>query len=396
MAILAECPICRKKQGRKNRVCKCGADLVKAKRSNRVRYWISYYLPNGKQRRELVKGKGLDPTSIEDARKMHSKRVVQKIEEQDVFDIKPQIKMTFDELAKWYLGNEKVKALASFKTIQTYVNKFLGEFGDIKAGEIRLADLEDLQEKRRKEGKKPKTIDDEIRYVKTMIIKAFDNDLVGGDTLKAFKRVRPMLKRNANARDRILDVNEYQAILKHSPRHLKDILVLGYWTGMRKGEILKLKWDKVNLQERMIRLAAEDTKEGKPKSIPICEEAYKTLSRIPRPIHNDHVFLFNGKPIGHFTTALKTACKEAGVLWGREVEGGFIFHDLRHGFVTDMRKAGVSKSVRMSITGHAPKDMDDRYNRVDDQDKIEAVRQLEAFRFAFSDQNSDQSAESKS
>lgn len=86
------------------------------------------------------------------------------------------------------------------------------------------------------------------------------------------------------------------------------------------------------------------------------------------------------KPIAHFSTALKTACEEVGVIWGREVKDGFTFHDIRHTFVTDMRKAGVSKSVRMSITGHAPKDMDDRYNKVDDSDKLKAIKQLEAYR----------------
>ena len=60
---------------------------------------------------------------------------------------------------------------------------------------------------------------------------------------------------------------------------------------------------------------------------------------------------------------------------------------MRHTFVTDMRKAGVSKSVRMSITEHAPKDMDDRYNRVDDTDKLEAVRQLEADRESVSQES---------
>ena len=91
--------------------------------------------------------------------------------------------------------------------------------------------------------------------------------------------------------------------------------------------------------------------------------------------------------MGHFTTALKTACEEAGVTWGREVKDGFVFHDIRHTFVTDMRKAGVSKSVRMSITGHAPKDMDDRYNRVDDNDKLKAVSQLEADRESVSQES---------
>ncbi len=45
-----------------------------------------------------------------------------------------------------------------------------------------------------------------------------------------------------------------------------------------------------------------------------------------------------------------------------------------------MRKAGVQKSIRMAITGHTPKDMDDRYNLVDDKDKLDAVKQLEGYR----------------
>ena len=81
-----------------------------------------------------------------------------------------------------------------------------------------------------------------------------------------------------------------------------------------------------------------------------------------------------------FTGSIKTACDKAGVLWGREEKDGFVFHDLRHGFVTDMRKAGVEKSVRMSITGHAIRDMDDRYNKVDDSDKHKAIEKLETFR----------------
>ena len=45
-----------------------------------------------------------------------------------------------------------------------------------------------------------------------------------------------------------------------------------------------------------------------------------------------------------------------------------------------MRKAGVDKSVRMSITGHAIKDIDDSYNKVDEKDKHQAIRKLEDFR----------------
>jgi hypothetical protein len=40
MAILAECPICHRKQATKNKVCKCSENLDKAKKSKRVKYWI--------------------------------------------------------------------------------------------------------------------------------------------------------------------------------------------------------------------------------------------------------------------------------------------------------------------------------------------------------------------
>lgn len=391
MAILAECPICRTRQSVKNKVCKCGANLDKAKRSKRVKYWINYRLPNGKQRRELVKGEELSPYSIEDARKFHSKRVVQKAENR-ILDIKQDTRMTFNELNKWYLGLEKIKALVSYKTAVTYLTKFNKEFGKKIVGNIKLADLEELQEKRKNQGLKPKTIDDEINYAKSMVIKAFYNDIVGGDVLKAFQRVTPMLKRNANARDRILTKGEYEGLLLYSKKHLKNILIMAYWTGMRKGEIKALTWDKVGMKDCVIRLEAEDTKEGKAKTIPIGKEVFSMLKSIPVHLHDNHVFMYNGKPIKrNFTTALKTACEEAGILWGRDVKGGFIFHDIRHTFVTNMRKAGVSKSVRMSITGHAPKDMDDRYNKVDIDDQKKGIKNLEVF-FQNVDQTVDQVA----
>jgi hypothetical protein len=112
MAILAECPYCHKKQSARNKQCNCGADLDKLKRSQKVKYWISYRLPGGKQRREPVEGEELNPYSIENAREMHSKRVVQK-KENRVFDILPESKMTFKGLAGWYLNLKSVKKLAS-------------------------------------------------------------------------------------------------------------------------------------------------------------------------------------------------------------------------------------------------------------------------------------------
>jgi len=382
MAILAECPYCHKKQSVRNKVCSCGADLVKLKRNQKVKYWISYRLPGGKQRREAV------GYSIEEARDAEGKRRSQKRENR-IFDIKPDTKMTFNELTEWYLGLEKVKALASYWVIKLSLKKFNSVFGDTIVGNIKPADLENYQAKRKLQGIADGTIDHEIGKAKTMVFKAFDNNMVSGDTLRAFKKIKKLVKRNADARTRVLSSEEFERLLQYSPPHLKAILSTAYYTGMRRGEILGLTWDKIDLKKRLIHLNASDTKDREARTIPICEKLYEVLRTIPRAIHDPHVFLFKGRPVKDIRTALRKACKQAGIEYGRFAKSGFVFHDLRHTFNTNMRKAGVPESVIMKITGHSTREMFDRYNTIDQEDTREAVGRLETF-LASVDQNVDQ------
>ena len=100
MAILAECPLCHKKQGTENQTCSCGGWLIKRQggkqvRNPKTRYWIKFRLPNGTQRKEYV------GTSIDVARDADSKRRVQKREKR-IFDMLPEANMSFLELTEWY------------------------------------------------------------------------------------------------------------------------------------------------------------------------------------------------------------------------------------------------------------------------------------------------------
>ena len=152
---------------------------------------------------------------------------------------------------------------------------------------------------------------------------------------------------------------------------------------MRKSEILNLTWDRVDLQNRMIRLEAEDTKDREKRNIPICDELYNLLASMPNRLHDsgqeNHVFQFKGQPINDIRGGLRRACKKAKIKYGRFEKGGFIFHDLRHTFNTNMRKAGVPESVIMEITGHSTREMFDRYNTIDEDDTRKAVDQLEVY-----------------
>lgn len=382
MAVLAECPFCHRRQTAKSKKCMsrngrgCGADLEKARRAGKIKYWIAYRLPGGKQTFEKMTGERA--TSIEYARDADAKRKVQKRENR-IFDIKPEAKMTFKELTDWYLGLEKIKSMAYFPTLKIYLNKFNSEFGNTIVSQIKTADLENLQAKRKAEGKADSTVDQEIAAARVVINKGFDNDLVGGDTLKAFRKVKKLLKRNSNARDMILSPQQFQALLDAAPPHLLAILATAFYTGMTKGEILTLTWPKVDLKNRVIRLDAQDTKDRNARNVPICKELYDILKKIPKAVHTDHVFLYKGKPVRDIRTGLKKACKGACISYGRNKRGGFVFHDLRHCFNTYMRKAGVAEPVIMGITGHSTREMFDRYNKVDEEDIKHAVNLMKAF-----------------
>jgi integrase len=193
--------------------------------------------------------------------------------------------------------------------------------------------------------------------------------------------VKKTLKKGEDVRDRILSPSEFNALMQHTPNYLKSIIAMGYYSGMRRGEITGLTWNKVDLQNRVIKLESSDTKDREKRTIPILPQLFEILvalpNRIRKPGDDNHVFLYQGQPIKTFDKALKTACENAGIKYGRFAKDGFKFHDLRHTFNTNMRKAGVSESVIMKITGHSTRQMFDRYNTIDEFDMQNAVDRFE-------------------
>ena len=67
-----------------------------------------------------------------------------------------------------------------------------------------------------------------------MITKGFYNDMIGGNTLKAFKRVQKKLK-GRGARKRVVSVEEYLKLVDAALSHLRPIITVAYNTGDEKG-----------------------------------------------------------------------------------------------------------------------------------------------------------------
>jgi integrase len=339
-----------------------------------VRYWISYRLPNGKQRRESVASfENLNPYSIEDARDAESKRKVQRREKR-IFEMLPETHMTFSELAEWYFRLKSVQRLATYETVQWAINKFNKTFGNELVNTLRPLDLENFQDQLEEKGAAPATIDYILIRVGVMVRKAWDNDMVDGRTVKAFKRVKNKLVTGSNARERTLTLNEYLRILTNASTHLKPMVIMAFHTGMRQGELVRLKWSHIDREKGFIRLPVEITKEKKPKSIPINHHVKEVLDSLPRALHHDSLFTYHGRAIGaKIRNAFKGACERAGLVYGAKVENGVIFRDIRTTFKTNMLRAGIDKVLRDIIVGHSLKGMDTYYLKPSDKDLKEAM-----------------------
>jgi len=355
----------------RKQVCRCGTNLGNARKAKKGSYWVNYRI--GSQQAWKSAGKHLEAAKALDDKYKSLKH------EGRLQDYVPKKHRTFGLLAEWYLNLPSVKRLVYLKDLRASLNHFLAAFGELQVLKLKAEDLERFQDDKVKEGYALSYVDKMVGAARNMVNRATENDKAPYSALKPFKGVSKMLRKNGNARDRVLTPDEYQRIYDKLPNHLKAVVATAYFTGMRKGEILGLTWDRVSFDMRLIRLRAEDTKDFEERYVPMSDEILHIFKRLKANDGEGYVFKYKGAPFHDIRFGLKSACEEAGIKYGAKVEGGFVFHDLRHTFNTNMRKAGVTESVIMKITGHSTREMFDRYNTVDHTDISQAAKQLGGF-----------------
>ena len=308
------------------------------------------------------------------AERAYQKKMVEWAEKK-YLDIREESNLTFSQLVKWFLELPVVRQNKTIKHIERACRSLEEFFGTILVREIKPTMVETYQ-RHRTEGNsrhgRPRSVasvNREITVLKRMFNLAVREELTDKNPCWKIK----MLAEN-NARDRILSPEELERLISNLPNHAAQIIHFAYLTGMRAGEIFNLTWDKVNLKQRAIRLEAADTKTSEPRVIYLNDEVLGILNEAGRVrgLGHNRVFTYKGRPIMGIRTAFLKACRRAGI-------ENFRFHDLRHTFNTNMRKAGVDQSVIMKLTGHKTAAMFHRYNTVDTADAKEAYQKLEGF-----------------
>ena len=137
-----------------------------------------------------------------------------------------------------------------------------------------------------------------------------------------------------------------EACAKSQNRALAAIVAVALETGLRRGELLGLTWDRVDLSRGVIRL--EVTKSGRRREVPMRQVVYNVLASLPGP-REGRVW-----PAGDIRTAFENAVTEAKL-------DDFHFHDCRHHFASWFMMRGGSLLALKEILGHATLAMTMRY-----------------------------------
>ncbi len=256
-------------------------------------------------------------------------------------------RITFEELSQDFVNDYKVNAKKSLDRAKRSARRLEGFFEGMKAINITTDAIKVYILARQKQGVKNATINRELAALKRMF------NLAARETPPKVHQVPyiPHLKEN-KPRSGYFEHEEYVALRDALQDFFKPVVIMAYYTGMRKGEIISLKWTQIDFKENKIVLEAGTTKNDKARVVFMDGELYesmvlqKTLRDTDYP-KSPWVFVNpnTGDRIKEFRGTWDKALKEA------KLEGK-LFHDFRRTAVRNMVRAGVPERVAMMIPGH--------------------------------------------
>lgn len=169
----------------------------------------------------------------------------------------------------------------------------------------------------------------------------------------------------SNAKTRFLSAEEAQRLLsacKESRNpYLHSIVVIALSTGMRRGEILSLRWEDIDFDKKLIVL--RQTKNGSIRYVPLVSpglEVFKCLFQQETIIDTSHHIFPSLNPIRYLDirTAWQFALKRSGI------SDDFTFHTLRHSCASFLAMSGASQRDIAEILGHKDLRMTHRYSHL--------------------------------
>ncbi len=381
--------------------------LLRVQPSGAKTYYFSYRNSQGRRGRYRIgSSDALSPAQARDQAMLLSARVVagddiqsqKKHERRMAEQAKSQTLDGFliHQYEPWATSQRKSGAATVKRIRSNYAHLMQRPLVDINLWVIEKWRSEEL-----KRGKAKTTINRDITTLKACLSKAVEWELLDANPLQKLKpihtdgltRARYLAASEESAlrdalgeREEQLRKNRASGNAWRRARHqaelpdlssvaftdyLQPMVLLSLNTGLRRGEILQLRWADVDLLRRELIVRGDNAKSGKTRHIPLNNEALTTLQQW-RSDARSTAWVFAGND-GERMQAVKTSWK--GVLHSAAILD-FRWHDLRHHFASRLVMNGVDLNTVRELLGHSDLTMTLRYAHLSPEHKADAVAKL--------------------
>ena len=234
--------------------------------------------------------------------------------------------------------------------------------GDIPVGDIKRRHFHQIQQSMEADGKQPATANRVCAAVHTVLTCMHLHEFL--DAVPSYEQLpEPESKRSYYTKEEIAE------FIRRAPevtdgQLLQDSIRFALWLAERQGEMLKLTWDRVDLENRVVLF--EDVKTGGDHSLPIRnDELFEMLQRRYHERIDDEVFPWSdrGQLIKRFKE-LKKLCGHC-----PKADKHRLWHTLRHTAATWMVESGVPIRTVMTVLNHKQVSTTLRYAKTTDEAK---------------------------
>ena len=325
------------------------------------RFQLDYYV-NGKRIREVIRGTRRDA-------KDRDARIRSEILDGKYHRVGRRERITFEEaIAEYKVEKADKRSMRrdniSFKNLLRFFNgyRYLDQFSQ--------KDIEAYRKERRLQVSGA-TVNREMALLKCLFNVAIRNNHLLQNPVRNVK----FFPESARRGDRVLSGLEIKMLFAAAAPHLLFILLVAFFTGLRKGDILNLQWKDVDFRKHVIRIMMMKT--GDPVEIPIhalLEPILRNAFDAAGPGASFVFISFRPKKDGTYShfgdikNAFRGALKRSGL-----ADKGYCFHDLRRTFASMMYAKGVPLLTISKLLGHRSVKTTERYLNVKLEEKRQAV-----------------------
>jgi integrase len=364
------------------------ASVYKVKRKGSISYGITYYTPDGTRIRKVIGPKWAD---ADDYRKQVEKEL-----REGRWELLSAKEIVFAEFAKEYLKSKQAKSTPkTFTTYFYWIDRILVPyFGRYYLHQVTPQLIDRFIVESRKRGVAPLTVtvNGYLRVLSAMLNKAVQWGYKARNVVSGVKRLR------APEKEARFLIYEDAARLLESVRYtrISPIVGLGLLAGLRKAEILNVRWKDIDFGKAFIRVINRpdegfQTKNYRNRTVGLHPDLGKMLFwwkstsaarvRIHKESRSQFIVTYKGDQIASAERALRSAYKKAGLSSERP------FHTLRHSFGSYLAMEGVSLYEIAKLMGHTFEQVTQLYAHLQPEYLHKQVAKIPALTFTARAQN---------